>query len=161
MTDFPPRRLGPTPSNPTPGNQVWIWPSSRSAQSGPMRIGDAERDRAVSALGDHYAAGRLTQEEFDERVDVAINAKFDRDLQPLFTDLPRPVEAVRPPSSGWSGPQAVPAILMWLGPLLLVATIVLSVALNAPWAIWGFFWVFMFTGLLGRRRFHHRPPFQR
>jgi dihydropyrimidinase len=29
-----------------------------------LRIGDAERDSAATALGEHYAAGRLTKEEF-------------------------------------------------------------------------------------------------
>jgi len=55
--------------------------------AGPIRIGDAERDQAVSLLGDHFAAGRLNREELDERIDQAIQAKFSTDLQPLFADL--------------------------------------------------------------------------
>jgi hypothetical protein len=156
MTEYQPRRGGPVPAN-----QVWIWPASRSAQSGPVRIGDVERDRAVSALGDHFAAGRLTQEEFDERVDVAIRARFDRDLEPLFADLPRVTEPVRTAPSGWSVPRAVPALLMWLGPIILVTTIVLAVAFSAPWVLGGFFWLFLFTGFWGRRQYQQRPPYRR
>jgi hypothetical protein len=53
-----------------------------------LRIGDQERDAAVSALGEHYAAGRLTKEEYDERSEVAWKARTNSDLAPLFRDLP-------------------------------------------------------------------------
>jgi hypothetical protein len=55
-----------------------------------IRIGDAEREAAVSALGEHYAAGRLTKEEYDERAGIAWTAKTNSVLWPLFADLPRP-----------------------------------------------------------------------
>ena len=54
------------------------------------RIGDADREAAVSTLGEHFAAGRLTKEEFDERSDLAWAAKTASGLWPLFADLPRP-----------------------------------------------------------------------
>lgn len=53
-----------------------------------VRIGDTERDAAASALGDHFAAGRLTRDEFDERLELAWAAKSADDLDPLFVDLP-------------------------------------------------------------------------
>jgi Flp pilus assembly protein TadB len=53
-----------------------------------IRIGDVERDAAVAALGDHYAAGRLSKEEYDERSEVAWKARTNSDLAPLFYDLP-------------------------------------------------------------------------
>lgn len=56
----------------------------------PLRIGDAERNRAAELLGEHMAEGRLTQAEFDERLGVALNAKVAADLEPLFRDLPGP-----------------------------------------------------------------------
>ena len=34
-----------------------------------LRLSDAERDQAAAALGEHYAQGRLTQEEHAERLD--------------------------------------------------------------------------------------------
>lgn len=54
-----------------------------------MRIGDAERDEAVTRLREHYAAGRLTAAEFEERMSTAIAAHTRSELVPLFTDLPR------------------------------------------------------------------------
>lgn len=55
---------------------------------GELRIGTAERERAAAELGEHLAAGRLTTEEFDERVQRAYQAKTAADLRPLFADLP-------------------------------------------------------------------------
>jgi len=55
-----------------------------------FRIGDAERDRAAEMLSEHMAEGRLTQPEFDERLDVAMKAKTAGELEPLFLDLPGP-----------------------------------------------------------------------
>lgn len=53
-----------------------------------MRIGDSEREAAVSALQDHLAAGRLTPEEFNERMDKAFEARTSHELEALFRDLP-------------------------------------------------------------------------
>lgn len=58
---------------------------------GAIRVSDAERDQAVSELGEHFQAGRLTLEEFDERSDLALHAKTGNDLVALFTDLPTTV----------------------------------------------------------------------
>jgi len=56
----------------------------------PQRIGDAERDRAADYLREHMSVGRLSQEEFDERVTAALQARTAADLEPLFNDLPAP-----------------------------------------------------------------------
>ena len=76
-----------------------------------IRVSDAERDQAVAELGEHFQAGRLTQEEFDDRSGRALQARTGRDLTALFGDLPRP--ALPDPSSGfapgsWSGPASGP-----------------------------------------------------
>ena len=63
---------------------------SEQGQPVPQRIGDAERDRAAELLREHMAQGRLSAEEFDERVDAALKAKVASDLDPLFSDLPGP-----------------------------------------------------------------------
>jgi hypothetical protein len=55
-----------------------------------IRVSDADRDQAVTELGEHFQAGRLTQEEFDDRSGIALQARTGRDLTGLFTDLPRP-----------------------------------------------------------------------
>ena len=56
----------------------------------PQRIGDAERDRAADYLREHMSVGRLSQDEFDERVTAALQARTAADLEPLFSDLPAP-----------------------------------------------------------------------
>jgi hypothetical protein len=69
-----------------------------------IRLSDAERDQAIAELGEHFQAGRLTQEEFDDRSGRALQARTGRDLAGLFTDLPRPAAAER-----WMGdPWVVP-----------------------------------------------------
>jgi hypothetical protein len=55
-----------------------------------LRIGDAERDVATTALREHFAAGRLTLEELTERIDGALTAKTQAQIDALMADLPRP-----------------------------------------------------------------------
>lgn len=81
----------------------------------PQRIGDAERDRATELLREHMAEGRLTADEFDERIDAALKAKVASDLDPLFTDLPGPrpgqgLATTQPfPTPPWQQGAATPA----------------------------------------------------
>jgi hypothetical protein len=53
-----------------------------------LRVSDAERNEVADLLARHYGDGRLTQDEFNERVDRAMNAKTQSDLSGLFDDLP-------------------------------------------------------------------------
>jgi len=53
-----------------------------------MRVSDAEREAAASELREHFASGRLDQEELDERLTAVFAAKTRSDLNALFTDLP-------------------------------------------------------------------------
>src|SRR5580693_4345428 len=52
-----------------------------------LRVSDAERKAASGQLAEHFAAGRLDQAEFDDRVGRAISAKTRGDLRGLFADL--------------------------------------------------------------------------
>ena len=54
-----------------------------------LRIGDAEREAAAASLREHYAQGRLTLEEFNERLDAALKATTQRQLNLITQDLPR------------------------------------------------------------------------
>ena len=54
-----------------------------------LRIGDAERDAAIAALARHFADGRLTQDEHEDRTAQALRARTGGDLRLLFNDLPR------------------------------------------------------------------------
>jgi hypothetical protein len=58
-------------------------------QRSAIRVSDTERDQAVAELTEHYQAGRLTLEEFDDRSSQALQAKTGSDLGTLFTDLPK------------------------------------------------------------------------
>lgn len=66
----------------------------------PPRIGDAERDEAVALLQEHMTAGRLDSTEFNDRLGIALQARTQHELLPLFADLPgrRPGDPVPPPA---------------------------------------------------------------
>ena len=53
-----------------------------------LRASDDDRERVVDVLRDHTAAGRLTVDELDERIDRAYAARTLGDLVPLTRDLP-------------------------------------------------------------------------
>jgi hypothetical protein len=53
-----------------------------------LRAGDADRERLVEQLREHHAAGRLTLDEFDERMAKAYEAKTYGELRVLTRDLP-------------------------------------------------------------------------
>jgi hypothetical protein len=53
-----------------------------------LRASDMERERAAAEIRDHFAAGRLTDEELDERVAAAYAARTQHDLDVLRADLP-------------------------------------------------------------------------
>jgi len=78
-------------------------------QRGAIRVSDAERDQAAAELSEHYQAGRLTLEEFDDRSSVALRARTGSDLVALFADLPTTVVPASMIPAGPAGP--VPADL--------------------------------------------------
>jgi len=70
-----------------------------------LRASDADRDRAIAELSEHFQAGRLTQEEFDERTGHALQARTGQDLAALFTDLPHDhAPGNAPPAAGQDQP---------------------------------------------------------
>ena len=58
-----------------------------------LRASDRERDAVVAALREHTAAGRLTLEEFSERVDQALAATTQGELERVTHELPTPQSA--------------------------------------------------------------------
>jgi hypothetical protein len=142
---------------------IWGQPLVVRPAAAAVRIGDAERDRAVALLGDHFAAGRLDREELDERIDQAMQARFSTDLRQLFADLPgaeAPVGPVGQPLAQFRAGPPVYAPLFFLAPVLLIGLLVTAIAVGAPWIIWVLFWMFLVTGF-GRRRFRHANPYHR
>ena len=71
-----------------------------------VRVGDADREAIAAQLREHYADGRLTLDELNERLDHTFAAKTAADLDAVMRDLPhvpRPVGAplVGSTGSGW------------------------------------------------------------
>ena len=58
------------------------------AYSPNMRISDVEREGALADLRDHLLAGRLTAEEFEDRIASAHVAKTQADIDAITADLP-------------------------------------------------------------------------
>jgi hypothetical protein len=56
--------------------------------TGNLRAADADRDRVAAALREHLAAGRLTTDEFEDRLDRTYAAKTLGDLAAVTADLP-------------------------------------------------------------------------
>ena len=65
-----------------------------------IRAGDADRQSAVDRLAQHFTAGRLATDEYDERVGQAYSAVYLDELPTLFADLPSPAVGSRDPGPG-------------------------------------------------------------
>ena len=61
---------------------------SEGPQPPAIRVSDAERQHAIVVLRDAVVEGRLTLEEYSDRVGSAVAARTDRDLAVLTSDLP-------------------------------------------------------------------------
>jgi hypothetical protein len=60
-----------------------------------LRVSDVDRDRLADELREHMVAGRLTQDELEERLDLAYKATTQADLDALRADLPLSPAAVQ------------------------------------------------------------------
>jgi Domain of unknown function (DUF1707)/Domain of unknown function (DUF4190) len=65
-------------------------PLARYGERGNMRACDADRDRVAELLGVAYSEGRLSREEYDERLERAFSGRTYADLARIMTDLPVP-----------------------------------------------------------------------
>ncbi len=68
-----------------------------------IRVGDAERNSAMDALGEHLSSGRIDLDEFGTRSAQVSQARTVGDLRALFVDLPAP-------HPNLPGPAPVPAV---------------------------------------------------
>jgi hypothetical protein len=89
-----------------------------------LRIGDAERDTAMTQLREHFVAGRLTFDELTERIDAALIAKTQRQVDRLLADLPRP----RRPSRAARAEPALPVPAPDAGRFLVFAMLLFALA---------------------------------
>ena len=104
--------------------------ATKSQPSDSLRVSDADRDRAIAELSEHFQAGRLTADELDDRTGRALQARTGADLASLFADLPRKQSALtgathRPASPVRSRPAGVPVL-----PIAILAVIALASILS-------------------------------
>ena len=78
-----------------------------------LRVGDRERDEVTSALHEHFAQGRLTREELDERLTATLSARTVGDLRKVTSDLPGTSDVIPILSAGAGG--RVPDGPAWRG----------------------------------------------
>jgi hypothetical protein len=139
------------------GGWTWIQEADEPERRDPdLRVSQAERDEVVAVLAGHFADGRLTVEEYEERVEVALAARTGRDLEPLLADLPAadpPPAPARTPRRREPGSVRAPLIPTRL--VAVAAVIVLAIA-TGPWALWLLWPALLFTGGCGFGRRHGR-----
>jgi hypothetical protein len=142
--------LRPMSCGPPARNVQVMSTATRDHPSGSLRVSDADRDRAIAELSEHYQAGRLTTEEFEDRTGRALQARTAADLDraiaelaSLFTDLPRrqaPVTsaaASAPASSAPSWPARSWPARVPVAPFAVLAVVVaLAVFSGHPHIAW-------------------------
>jgi hypothetical protein len=132
--------------------------------AGRYRVGDADRNRVADLLKEAHAAGYLTLEEVDERLDTALAARTRGELDRLVADLPPEWRAAqerarRPAGRPGRQDPVLPPEAAWLVPLLVVAAalVVLAVVTRGFYFFpWPLLWIFFAFGRRGRPGW--RPP---
>jgi hypothetical protein len=115
-----------------------------------MRAGDKDRQRVVEQLGKHFGEGRLSIEEFDERVVRAHESRYLDELPALTVDLPSDPEPQRRPTRSR---MPLPAgVLLLLIAMMLAWSLIAAVVYGAP-PLFGLFLLFLF---LRHRRWSRR-----
>ena len=139
------------------GGWTWTVDADEPERRDPdLRVSQAERDEVVALLAGHYADGRLTVEEYEERVEAALAARTGRDLEPLLEDLPAadpPPARARPRRRPEPRPVHAPVIP---ARLLAVAAVIVLAIVTGPWALWLLWPALVFTGGCGFGRRHGR-----
>jgi len=80
-----------------------------------VRASDADRERIVEQLRQHTAEGRLTMDEFDQRMSAAYEAKTYGDLAQLTRDLPVDLGARSKGGAGVPPWQQTPTVATGMG----------------------------------------------
>lgn len=127
-----------------------------------LRIGDAEREKALRALGEHMSAGRLDIDEYGDRSAKVAAARTRNDLITLFTDLPAPnpsfdhsapatpAQPVPDQQTGWRKiPGEITGPLIWA---VWVSAIFIGPAVGASWLFGLATAVTIILGSLTRKR---------
>ena len=91
------------------------------ARYGSTAVTDAGRDAATAQLREHYAAGRLSLDQFQDRLDEAYRAQTARELAAATDGLPHLARVIPSRSTAGAATQAVTrstpgtSALPWLG----------------------------------------------
>jgi Domain of unknown function (DUF1707) len=92
--DRPPDGVAPEPADEA------VAGGEAAVGSGP-RASDSDRERFATLLERHFVEGRLSEEEFSDRIDRALQARTLIELYALSADLPDPPAVdVPPPQRG-------------------------------------------------------------
>jgi hypothetical protein len=109
-----------------------------------VRVSDADRHAVIDELQRHTGDGRLTLDEFEQRVDEVLQARTGAELDATMRDLPR--AAPRPPRRSHRARRP-------FRPGLVAVLVVVALAVTGTW--WALipigFFVFGGWG-------HHAPP---
>ena len=110
-----------------------------------LRAADVDRAAVATLLGQHMSAGRLTVDEYDERLARAYAAKTYGELAELTADLPTTKPHVQAPAGPHPAPVCGPgggdprsAWRAWLTTSLVVLTVWLATSV-ASWEL-HYFW---------------------
>jgi hypothetical protein len=95
-----------------------------------LRAGDKDRQRVVEQLGTHFGEGRLTVQEFDERVVRAHASVYLDELPALTADLPREPEPYHHRHT--RSQVRVPPVVFVLLAMLLAWSMVAAVVYGTP-----------------------------
>ena len=96
---------------------VPVWGERRQPPpASTLRVSDADRQIVVDDLQRHTADGRLTLDEFEERVDEALRARTGAELRLVTRDLP----SSPPPRPTRSGLSVWPVVVICAVAVLLV-----------------------------------------
>lgn len=114
-----------------------------------IRASDADRERTATLLREHHAEGRLTAEEFNDRVDRALAAKTIGELDALLADLPGidlyrlPAAGIRPAPPGVRRPRSHHGAMDRRSPGPVSSSRI------ATWAAWAAISALLFVAWLG------------
>lgn len=113
----------------------------RSLTTSPYRIGDVERTRTCDVLAEHYAAGRLSGEELERRLECAVQAVSAAELARLTADLPpggHDGTRMDPPTASRTWPTGVVvALVAFLVSVFVAGGMVLALGLVSPLLVLG------------------------